>query len=109
MLSVEFLTWLALPRRPLPPGLEPTGNPRVTATVGCWQSNCVGDFDGGAIYLEAKHRKIAGAYVLAMYMNRDQPILYGREFSASRRNRRAAGCCGAARTRAVMSNVMAPG
>lgn len=79
MLSVEFLTRPALLRRLLPPGLEPTGNPRVTAMVGRWQSNCVGDFDGGAIYLEAKHRKIVGDYVLAMYMDRDQPIIYGRE------------------------------
>ncbi|MGD9601192.1 MAG: acetoacetate decarboxylase family protein [Gammaproteobacteria bacterium] len=79
MLSVEFLTRPAVIRRLLPPGLESTGNPRVTAMVGRWQSNCVGDFDGGAIYLEAKHKKIVGDYVLAMYMDRDQPIIYGRE------------------------------
>ncbi|MGE0487164.1 MAG: acetoacetate decarboxylase family protein [Gammaproteobacteria bacterium] len=79
MLMVDFLTEPAIVRHLLPPGLEPTANPRVTAMVGRWQSNCVGDFDGGAVYLEARHGDIVGDYVLAMYMDRDQPIIYGRE------------------------------
>ena len=79
MLRVDFLTHPATIAHLLPPGLEPTGTPRVTAMVGRWQSNCVGDFDGGAIYIEARHKDIVGDYVLAMYMDRDQPIIYGRE------------------------------
>ena len=79
MLTVDFLTHQATVDHLLPPGLESTGNPRVTAMVGRWQSNCVGDFDGGALYIEAKHGDIIGDYVLAMYMDRDQPIIYGRE------------------------------
>ncbi|MGB1879515.1 MAG: acetoacetate decarboxylase family protein [Gammaproteobacteria bacterium] len=79
MLSVDFITHQSTIDRLLPPGLQSTGNPRVTAMVGRWQSNCVGDFDGGAIYLEARHEDIVGDYVLAMYMDRDQPIIYGRE------------------------------
>jgi acetoacetate decarboxylase len=79
MLSVDFLTHQSVVDHLLPPGLESTGTPRVTVMVGRWQSNCVGDFDGGAVYLEARHRDIVGDYVLAMYMDRDQPIIYGRE------------------------------
>ncbi len=79
MLSVDFLTHQSTVDHLLPPGLESTGNPRVTAMVGRWQSNCVGDFYGGAIYVEACHGDISGDYVLAMYMDRDQPIIYGRE------------------------------
>ena len=79
MLLVDFLTDPTTVQRLLPPGLEPTDKPRVTAMVGRWQSNCVGDFDGGAIYVEARHKDIVGDYVLAMYMDRDQPIIYGRE------------------------------
>lgn len=79
MLSVDFLTDPAVLAHLLPPGLEATATPRVTAMVGRWQSNCVGDFDGGAIYLEARHGDLVGDYVLAMYMDRDQPIIYGRE------------------------------
>jgi acetoacetate decarboxylase len=79
MLLVDFLTTPAIVAALLPPGLEPTGNPRVTAMVGRWQSNCVADFDGGAVYVEARHGELVGDYVLAMYMDRDQPIIYGRE------------------------------
>jgi len=79
MLTVDFLTRAETVKRLLPPGLEPTGTPRVTAMVGRWQSNCVGDFDGGAVYIEARHKDLVGDYVLAMYMDRDQPIIYGRE------------------------------
>lgn len=79
MLVVDFLTRQSIVDHLLPPGLESTGNPRVTAMVGKWQSNCVGDFDGGAVYIEAKHKDIVGDYVIAMYMDRDQPIIYGRE------------------------------
>lgn len=79
MLSVDFLTRPETVAHLLPPGLEPTATPRVTAMVGRWQSNCVGNFEGGAIYLEARHKDTVGDYVLAMYMDRDQPIIYGRE------------------------------
>jgi acetoacetate decarboxylase len=47
--------------------------------VGRWQSNCVGDFYGGAIYVSASHEGIAGDYVLAMYMDNDIPTIYGRD------------------------------
>jgi acetoacetate decarboxylase len=79
MLSVEFLTDESLVAELLPPPLKPTATPQVRAMVGRWQSNCVGDFHGGSIYVAAEHDGIEGEYVLAMYMNWDVPIIYGRD------------------------------
>ena len=74
MLSVEFLTDPDVVAEVLPPPL-----PTHHAACGRWQSNCVGDFFGGAIYVAARHDGIDGAYVLAMYMDNDQPTIYGRD------------------------------
>ncbi|HEX6228557.1 MAG TPA: acetoacetate decarboxylase family protein [Solirubrobacterales bacterium] len=79
MLSVEFLTDESVVAEVLPPPLEPTGMPQIRAMVGRWQSNCVGDFAGGSIYVSAKHDGVEGEYVLAMYMNGDVPTIYGRD------------------------------
>lgn len=79
MLSVEFLTDESVVAEVLPPPLEPTDTPAVRAMVGRWESNCVGDFSGGSIYVSARHEGIEGEYVLAMYMNSDVPTIYGRD------------------------------
>lgn len=79
MLQVEFLTHPETVEHVLPPGLEPTGDPLVIAMVGRWQSNCVGDYAGGAIYVAARHEDIEATYVLAMYMTTDQAIIIGRD------------------------------
>lgn len=79
MLSVEFATDESVVREVLPPPLEPGAAPSVRAMVGRWQSNCVGDFHGGAIYVAARHDGIDGEYVLAMYMDNDVPTIYGRD------------------------------
>jgi acetoacetate decarboxylase len=79
MLSVEFLTDESVVAEVLPPPLEPSDTPAVRAMVGRWQSNCVGDFFGGSIYVAAKHDGIEGEYVLAMYMDNDIPMVYGRD------------------------------
>ena len=79
MLAVEFLTEASLIEQVLPPPLEPADEPRVRAMVGRWQSNCVGDFHGGAIYVAARHDGVDGEYVLAMYMDNDVPTIYGRD------------------------------
>lgn len=79
MVSVDFLTDPETVRRVLPPPLTPADEPRVTAMVGRWQSNCVGDFFGGAIYVAARHGQVEGDYVLAMYMDNDMPLIYGRD------------------------------
>ena len=79
MLSVDFLSDSAWVAQVLPPPLKPADLPRVTAMVGRWRSNCVGDYNGGAIYVSAKYGDLEGDYVLAMWMDGDQPLIYGRE------------------------------
>jgi acetoacetate decarboxylase len=79
MLTVDFLTDPAFVAEVLPPPLEPADVPRVTAMVSRWQSNCVGDFASAAIYVAARHDGGDGDYVLAMYMDGDVPIIYGRD------------------------------
>jgi acetoacetate decarboxylase len=79
MLTVDFLTTPGFVEAVLPPGLEPAGQPRITTMVGRWRSNCVADFDGGAIYVAARHGDLDGDYVLAMFMDDDEPIIFGRD------------------------------
>jgi acetoacetate decarboxylase len=79
MLSVEFSTDESVIAEVLPPPLEAAEAPNVRAMVGRWQSNCVGDFYGGSIYVAARHEGIDGEYVLAMYMDNDVPTIYGRD------------------------------
>jgi acetoacetate decarboxylase len=79
MLSVEFLTDESVIAEVLPPPLEPADAPQVRAMVGRWQSNCVGDFFGGSIYVSCTHDGVEGEYVLAMYMDNDIPMIYGRD------------------------------
>ncbi|HEY1854782.1 MAG TPA: acetoacetate decarboxylase family protein [Solirubrobacterales bacterium] len=79
MLSVEFVTDESVVAELLPPPLEPAAAPNVRAMVGRWQSNCVGDFYGGSIYVAARHDGIDGEYVLAMFMDNDVPTIYGRD------------------------------
>jgi len=78
MLSVTCKTDSSWLREVIPAPLEPNGD-TVRFMVGRWQSNCVGDFEGGAIYLPARFGDVEGEYVLAMYMDSDTAILYGRE------------------------------
>jgi acetoacetate decarboxylase len=78
-LSVQFLTESATLERLLPPPLEPGLEPLATATVGRWQSSCLGDFAGGVLSLAARHDGVDGDYVLALYMDREPPIVFGRE------------------------------
>lgn len=78
MLSITFETDVDYLKSILPPPLELTDS-TVRAMVGRWQSNCVGDFEGGALYLPARHQGVEGEYVLAMYMSSDAAIIYGRE------------------------------
>jgi acetoacetate decarboxylase len=78
-LSVEFLTEPETVARILPPGFEPAAEPLVTAMVGRWQSNCVGDFAGGALYVAARWDDLDGGYVLGMWMDSDKPTIFGRD------------------------------
>jgi acetoacetate decarboxylase len=79
MLSVSFLTRPEIVGHILPPPLEPAAEPLVSAMVGRWRSNCVADYDGGAIYVSATHEGTEATYVLAMYMSSDYAIVFGRD------------------------------
>jgi acetoacetate decarboxylase len=78
-LSVDFLSEPQAVAHVLPPGLEPAETPRITVMTGRWRSNCVGDFAGGALYVAARHEGVEGDYVLAMYMDSDPAIAFGRD------------------------------
>jgi len=78
-LTVDFLTDEATFARLLPPGFTPVGDPIVTAMIGRWQSNCVGDFQGGALYMAARFAGVDGGYALAMWMDTDRSTIFGRD------------------------------
>lgn len=77
--SVEFLVDPSFIEEVLPPPLEPVEEPRMRAMVGRWQSNCVGDFAGGAIYISVRHEGVAGDYNFFQYMDTDASVIYGRD------------------------------
>jgi acetoacetate decarboxylase len=78
-LSVQFLTDPRTVDRLLPPPLAPASEPVATATIGRWQSNCLGDFAGGVLSISASYDGIEGAYVLALYLDREPPVVFGRD------------------------------
>ena len=79
MLQIEFATRTEIVRHVLPPGLEPLADPAVTAMVGRWGSNCVGEFTGGALFVSCRHGDLVGAYTLAMLMDTEPTTIFGRE------------------------------
>jgi len=78
-LSVDFLTHPDTVRAVLPAELELAAEPRVTAQVSRWRSNCVGDFGASAIYVAARYGDVEADYVLTMFMDSDVPLLFGRD------------------------------
>ena len=78
MLSVTAGVDPAWLREVIPEPLEPDGD-SVRFMVGRWQSNCVDDFAGAGVYVPARLGELVGEYVLAMYMNDDASIIFGRE------------------------------
>jgi acetoacetate decarboxylase len=79
-LKVEFLTSKDTLARLLPPPLQPPARPLVAVTVGEWHSNAFGDFAGASVYLAASHEGVAGGYALAMWMDGEPAIAFGREY-----------------------------
>jgi acetoacetate decarboxylase len=79
MLSVEFLVEPGFVEAVVPPPLEPAAEPRMRAMVGRWESNCVGDFAGGVVYVAVRHGDDEGEYNLAQYMDTDASMIYGRD------------------------------
>lgn len=79
-LSVRYRTEPPIVERVLPPGLEPADEPMVQADVyRVDRSNCVGSFEGAALYVKAQHDGEVGNYCLAMPMSTDAAITWGRE------------------------------
>lgn len=76
---LNFLTTEETVRRLLPPGLEPTDEPRATAYFSTFGSNMCGDFDCSAVFLAARHGELIGNYLLAMYVDTDRALILGRE------------------------------
>jgi len=79
-LTVSFRTDPGAVEELLPPGLEPSGRPLARAeVVNVGRSNCVGPFDGGGLYIRARHGDREGAYCLSMPMSTDAAVRWGRE------------------------------
>lgn len=91
VVTVDFLTDADVVAHVLPPGLEPTDTPRMTAMVGRWRSNCVGDFAGGGLYVAARRGDVVADYVLALYMDTDASIIFGRELYGEPKRQATAG------------------
>lgn len=79
VLQVDFLTDRQVIAALLPPGFEPAAEPLASAKVGRWRSNCVGDYSGGALYIRARYNGVEAPYTVAMYMDAEPAIIYGRE------------------------------
>jgi acetoacetate decarboxylase len=79
MLGVAYRTSPEAVARVLPPGLEPADDPVARVVVGRWRSNSVGDFHGGSLYVTARRDGVVADYVVAMFMDRDVPLLFGRD------------------------------
>jgi acetoacetate decarboxylase len=77
---VEFLTDPEVVLQLLPPPLQPAPTATAVATIGRWQSNCVGDFAGAVLALAAQHDGLVGGYPIAMYMDSEPPVVFGRDF-----------------------------
>src|SRR5688500_9375544 len=91
-LTVEFLTDPATVERLLPPPLEPAETPLALASVGRWQGSCIGDYAGGSLYLAARHDGIDGGYPIAMWMDSEASVVFGREVFGEPRSSRRWGC-----------------
>ncbi len=78
-LTVQFLTDPATVVRLLPPGLEPYETPLAIATVGRWESSCLGDFAGGVLSFVVRRGDEVGGYPLAMFMDSEPSLTFGRD------------------------------
>jgi len=80
VLSVAFRTDPDAVADLLPPGLEPPADAVARAeVVSVGGSNCVGAFDGGGLYVRARHGDRTGVYCLSMPMSTDAAVRWGRE------------------------------
>ena len=78
-LRVDFLTDSRTVDRLLPPPLKPLEIPAASVGIGRWQGSGIGDYAGGSVYLGARYGDIEGGYALAMWMNTEASVRFGRE------------------------------
>jgi acetoacetate decarboxylase len=79
-LTVLFETTPEAVKALLPPPLEPTPEVAGSAWIGdIGNSNCVGPFLGGALYLRARYGDLVGNYCVTMPMSTDAAVAFGRE------------------------------
>lgn len=78
-LGVDFMSDPEFIRATLPPGLEPAATPRMSAMACRFAGGSCGSFAGGAVYIAARRGAYEGNYTLAMYMNNDNAMLFGRD------------------------------
>lgn len=79
-LTVLFETTPEAVRALLPPPLEPTPEPLASAWLAdISNSNCVGPFQGAALYVRARYQDIVGNYCITMPMSTPEAVTFGRE------------------------------
>jgi acetoacetate decarboxylase len=78
-LVVNFLTDPSTYEQLLPSCFTPADQPLVSIGIGRWQSNCVGNYAGGSISLAVRHNGTAGAYAVAMFMDNEAAVAFGRD------------------------------
>jgi acetoacetate decarboxylase len=79
-LTVHFETTPQAVRDLLPPPLEPAPEPVGVAWVGeVGNSNCMGSFEGGGVYLRARYEDVIGYYCVAAPRSTTDSVIIGRE------------------------------
>ena len=82
-LAVTFDTDPEVVRELLPPPLEPSHEARISISVyEVRRSSCVGPFNGSSVNIACRYGGEEGLYCLAMPMNTDTAIIFGRELYA---------------------------
>jgi acetoacetate decarboxylase len=79
VLQVQYETHPEVVRALLPPPLAPVDSPTIYVRIGSYDSNCVGEFSGAGVYILAQFEGTVGVYAIAMYMNTDAAVIFGRE------------------------------
>ncbi len=79
-LAVYFETTAEAIRELLPPPLEPPADPLgVALFTEIGNSNCMGAFNGGGVYLRARYQEITGHYCVAAPRSTVEAVTVGRE------------------------------
>jgi acetoacetate decarboxylase len=79
MLQVRCRANEAAVRRAIPPQFDLIDEARVIVEVGHWAGGIVGPFGGGGLYIPCRFGDHEGLYVLVMYMDSHNAIVFGRE------------------------------